>query len=289
MSKILVTGAAGFLGKYVTDYFVRQDNKVYGIDNFDNLCGFTRDTDSFHLDILDVDGLDWAINSIRPDTIIHLAAYGRNLTCQHFAHKAWNVNVNGTLNVLDKAYKYKEFVKRVVCCSSNIVLSDQPTVYKETKLAVEQLVRLYSTLGVSCMGLRPSNIYGKGQSKIEYQPCAFAGLDNSYAKDGYFTITGDGTQARDFTHAKDVARAFYLASKSNIVGSTFDVCTNELTSMNKVAELLGVSIKYIDPRPGDAKVLISDPNPAFEHLGFKSEVRLSEAIWDAFPSIKKVS
>ena len=82
----------------------------------------------------------------------------------------WDTNVNGTLNVLEVARQLK--LKRVVVCSSNITLSDQLTVYRESKRAVESLVALYASLGVSVMGLRPSNIYGRGQSRTEYQPCA---------------------------------------------------------------------------------------------------------------------
>ena len=218
--------------------------------------------------------------------IIHLAAYGRNLTCQHFPEAAWKTNVTGTFNVLEAARQLPQ-VERVVCASSNITLSDKPTVYKTTKKVCEDLVALYSTMGVSCMALRPSNIYGKGQSKTEYQPCAFAGLDKSYAEKDYFSITGDGTQSRDWTHAKDVARAFKLALLSDISGVTVDVCTGKLASMNTVAGLLDVDVKYVPARPGDAKELVSDPKPASDLIGFNSEVPLEEGIWDAFPEVAR--
>jgi nucleoside-diphosphate-sugar epimerase len=196
------------------------------------------------------------------------------------------VNVNGTLNVLELARRYPNQIQRVVCASSNITLSNKPTVYKDTKLAVESLIGLYHTLGVSCMGLRPSNIYGTGQSKEEYQPCAFAGLDKGYMEKKYFSITGDGTQARDWVHASDVAQAFRLALNSPISGITIDVCTGALYSMNEVARLLDVPIVYTPARPGDAKVLISDPSPAFSLLRFKSQIDLEDGIWDAFPGVK---
>ena len=285
MSKFLVTGGAGFLGKYVTSFIKGRGQEVTALDNFDGICGCDVKEDAFIVDVTDFEQLRDVILDYKPDVIIHLAAYGRNLSCQHFPHKAWNVNVNGTLNVLELARQYR--ISRVVCCSSNITLSDQPTVYKETKLAVENLVKLYSTLGVSTMALRPSNIYGIGQSPYEYQPCAFAGLDKYYKKHKNFQITGDGTQSRDWVHAYDVARAFYLASFSELSGETLDVCTGKLTSMNEVAKMLGVSVVYTDPRPGDAKELISDPLPAFKNLSFEAKTNLEDGIWDAFPSVKK--
>jgi len=175
-----------------------------------------------------------------------------------------------------------------VVCSSNITLSDVPTVYKMTKLIDESLVGLYHELGVSVMGLRPSNICGIGQSRTEYQPCAMAGLDLEFEKNGFVSITGDGTQARDFVNAKDVARTFWLAANSEASGTTVDVCTGKLTSINEVAEIAGVPVKYVDPRPGDAKVLISDPEPAKRLLGFEAEIGIEQTVQESFPAVMAV-
>jgi UDP-glucose 4-epimerase len=221
------------------------------------------------------------------DTIIHLAAYGRNLTCRDFPQDAWHVNVHGTRNVLMVAEQHRDIVKRVVVCSSNIVLSDQPTEYKFTKRAAEREVEWFAAKGVSCMGLRPANIYGAGQSKTEYQMCAFASLDECYRKNGHFEISGDGTQTRDWVHAEDVARAFELAAQSDISGVTLDVCTGLQTSMNEIAGMLHVPVKYVDPRPGDAHALISDPHPAAGRLHFWAKEVLQDRIFDAFPSVPR--
>lgn len=283
--KILVTGGAGFLGKHVLKELVSVD----ALDNLDFICGGDSKVPHIDADVRDFAALEKIIVRGGYDHIVHLAAYGRNLSCQHFPLVAWNVNVNGTLNVLEIARRHPELVKRVVCCSSNITLSDQPTVYKETKLAVEQLVSLYSTMGVSCMGVRPSNIYGEGQSKTEYQPCAFAGLDKSYIEKKHFTITGDGTQSRDWIHAKDVAKGIKLALINRNSGETIDLCTGKLTNMNTVAKYLNVPIVYVPARPGDAKELISDPVPAALTLGFSAHIGLETGIWDAFPGVKDES
>lgn len=288
MEKVLVTGGRGFLGKYVVAA-LQDDHQVISFDNMDPICGGSGDFDNpyFVGDVRNLERLYDIVSKFEIDTIIHLAAYGRNLSCRDFPSKAWDVNVTGTKNVLEVA-RLNCGVKRVVVCSSNIVLSDVPTVYKTTKQVVEQLIELYSTLGVSVMGLRPSNIYGKYQSKDEYQPCAFAGLDASYAQNGFFTITGDGTQARDWVHAADVARAFKIAAESEVRGSTADVCTGILTSMNEVATMLNVSVKYTDARPGDAKELISDPTVMEATFGFEADIKLEDGIWDAFPSVPRL-
>lgn len=283
---ILVTGGSGFLGRAVVNrLFEHLGNNVIIMDNLDPLCGGYPLADRLGLDVSDYNNVVKVIKAFDIEAIIHLAAYGRNLTCQDFPHTAWNVNVNGTLNVLEAARVHG--LKRVVCCSSNIVLSDQPTVYKTTKQACEDLVKLYAGLGVSCMALRPSNIGGAGQSRIEYQPCAFAGLDLSYERDGHFSITGDGTQSRDFVNVRDVARAFELALMSDITGETMDVCSGRQTSINEVAKILNVPVKYIAPRPGDAKILVSDPTPAMDRLRFVAEIGIWETVRESFPSVTK--
>jgi nucleoside-diphosphate-sugar epimerase len=194
--------------------------------------------------------------------------------------------VTGTEVVLEAARRNK--VHRVLVCSSNIVLSDQRTVYRSTKVAVEALVEAYSSLGVSVLGLRPSNIYGAGQSKTEYQMCAFAGLDSCYAKEGIFRISGDGTQTRDWVHASDVARAFVGSiGFFEATGMTIDIATGVQTSMNAIADMLGVPVVYEKPRLGDAKRLVSDTKRAHDFLMFDAEVPLKTGIWDAFPSLKK--
>ena len=288
--KVLVTGAAGFLGTHVLTLL--QDSKIpfVGCDNLDPLCGGRARlfTPFYNADICNPASLRGLIDFERVTHIIHLAAYGRNLICQDFPHKAWEVNVIGTNNILEIA-RLNPHIERTLVCSSNITLSDQLTVYKSTKQAVEQMVAYYAQgFKVNTLALRPSNIYGQGQSKTEYQMCAFAGLDECYRQHGVFRISGDGTQTRDWVHVKDVARAFVgTLGFGEVVGKTLDICTGVQTSMNDIADMLGVGVVYTDPRPGDAHALISNPNPARDLILFDSRLDLRKHIWDAFPSVLK--
>ena len=282
---ILITGGCGFLGRHLVSLLREKGYNPVVLDNMDPLCGGKGKPDAYG----DVRSLDFIVEVLGKNRIwgvLHLAAYGRNLTCKSYPVNAWNINTCGTQNVLEAAY-CDPWVKRVVCCSSNIALSDVPTVYRASKRAVESLVEVYASQGVSCMALRPSNIHGSGQSKTEFQMCAFAGMDSTYLKTGHFFVSGNGTQSRDWVHAQDVARAFTLALESDVVGLALDVCTGRQTSMNEIAVMLDVPVEYTDPRPGDAKMLVSDPEPARRLLGFEARVGLEDSIWDSFPSVPR--
>jgi UDP-glucose 4-epimerase len=284
--RVLCTGAAGFLGRQVVAR-LRANPKVELVVSFDNLdekCGGdTQYAGEFIGDVRAHKDLLWAIQEKKITHIVHLAAYGRNLICRDFPRTAWDVNVTGTVNILEIARSYS--LKRVIVCSSNITLSDCLTVYRTTKQTCEELVRLYASMGVSCMGLRPSNIGGPGQSITEYQLCAFAALDQTYAKLGKVQITGDGTQSRDWVHVKDVARAFELALFSDIRSETINVSTGHEYSMNDIAEKLGVPVEYVAKRPGDAMHLHSNPARAKQALGFVAEYDLDKMIEDSFPCV----
>ena len=217
--------------------------------------------------------------------VVHLAAYGRNLNCQAFPRRAWEVNLGGTVNVLESSRALN--VKRVVVCSSNIVLCPDMTTYKATKLAAESAVLAYQRYGLSCQALRPCNIGGPGQSKTEYQLCAFAGLDESYKKNGFVEITGDGEQTRDFVHVRDVARAFEIALFSDYCGPTIDIATGDLISMNEVARIVGLPIRYVADRPGDARTIVSDVEEAKKYLGFVAEISREKTLRDSFPSVSR--
>ena len=288
--RVLVTGSAGFLGRHVVARITHnpQIEKVIGYDHFDPLCGANQKeigVMTLSGDVTDIEYLALQVKHYKITHIIHLAAYGRNLTCAHFPFRAGNVNVNGTLNVLEVARALK--LQRVVVCSSNITLSDQITVYRESKKAVENLVELYASMGLSVLGLRPSNIAGPGQSRTEYQPCSFAGMDLGFERDSFISITGDGTQSRDFVNVKDVTRAFKLALFSDYVGATFDVCTGKQISLNEVTAKLDVPVKFIEARVGDAKTLVSDPTRATQHLNFNAEIGIDQTIEESFPAVMR--
>ena len=280
--RVLCTGAAGFLGREVRRQLEAKGMDVFAVDNYEPGCGASPEAGRVEiLDITDRDACSW-LRRQDFSHIIHLAAIGRNLTCAADFRRAFEVNVSGTLNMLELA-RHQE--AQLLFCSSNIVLSDKTTVYRFTKRTAEDLVRLYADHGTNAMILRPSNIAGSGQSRTEFQPCAFAMMDKCFEENGYIEITGDGRQRRDFVNVKDVARAFILALDKMIPGATFDICTGQSVSMLDVMKAIGVQFRFVAARPGDAQELVSDHRPAANSLNFVSEIPFSDTVMESFPAV----
>jgi UDP-glucose 4-epimerase len=293
MKRVLLTGAAGFLGREVLRQLKATDAEILAIDNYEPLCGGQMETEGAPPGVQFGDVLSPSTYAYFKAThIIHLAALGRNLTCEKHPYRAFQVNVNGTLELLEMAARTGA---ELIYCSSNIVLSDQATVYRMTKRTAEDLVRIYSHHGTKAMILRPSNISGKGQSRTEFQPCCFAAMDKCFEEKGYIEITGNGSQKRDFIDVKDVARAFILALDKMMPGVTLDICTGVETALKEIPTILGLSLtgkyynpietRYVDRRPGDALRLVSDHRPAMNALGFTRHIGTEETILDSFPAV----
>jgi UDP-glucose 4-epimerase len=229
-----ITGAKGFLGTHVLASLKRA--KIGSVDGFDLP----------ERDIFDTSSLEKFVSD--KDVIIHLAALNRADDLE-----LMRVNVLGTLSLV-KVIKQKNPSCRLVLASSFQVYSksdekdsideDFPTVpvsiYGLSKRFCEEMI--VSMLGNYAI-LRISNIYGPGCKPFYNSVVAtFVQL----AKDKKpISITGKGTQSRDFVFVEDVAKAFELASLSKEKGA-FNICTGESVSLNKLAELLKKDFPDID-------------------------------------------
>jgi UDP-glucuronate 4-epimerase len=223
--KILVTGAAGFVGSHVLKRLKELELDVYGIDNFStyysadykNLrleyLGLTRGSDVITCDISDYEQVSEIISVIKPDYIIHLAAQAGVRLSLKDSSSYISANVAGFQNITRSSIENK--VKGIVYASSSSVYGDStPTPYKEasislrpkslygvTKLSNELFAEIQSkSNNLRFRGLRYFTVYGPwGRPDMAYFRIAAAALGQ-----GQFTLFGDGSIARDFTFIDDV-------------------------------------------------------------------------------------
>ena len=266
--KILVTGGAGFIGSHIVEYLVQRGNNVIVLDNLSNgkmqnMSKVSDDINFVNGDVRDYNLVEQLVKDV--DSVFHEAALVSVPESFKMQNEYFDVNVNGTENILKLA---KEYGFKIVYASSSSVYGNPKSVpikedddrnplnpYAKTKLEDELLAEKYSEMGVHVIGLRYFNIFGRRQSK-EYAGVIKLFLEKIQQNKAPI-INGDGSQTRDFVYVEDVVKANILAMDSNIkykflnVGTGFSISILDLA--NACIEASGLSLKPVHgPQlPGD--------------------------------------
>jgi len=305
--KFLVIGGAGFIGSNVVaellkhdvekvvifDNFARADMKNISIQLEDPRCEIFKDGG----DIRDVDILDKAVSGV--DGVFHLAAMWL-LHCKDYPRTAFDVNIQGTFNVLEACANNK--IKRLVYSSSASVYGDaietpmeethpfnNRNFYGATKIAGEAMARAFhDRYGLSYVGLRYMNVYGPNQDQTAAYTGVIPIMLNKIEAGETPEINGDGTQAYDFVSVEDAARCNVLAMKADVNDEFFNVGTGVQTSIGelceKILELKGseIKVKFNPYSPEDARQFVQNrigsTSKAKELLGFMASDSLEAGL-----------
>jgi UDP-glucose 4-epimerase len=303
-AKLVVIGGAGLIGSHTVDHLLKEDvSEIVIYDNFvrgtaSNLSNALKDprVRIFDVggDILHTDILRAALQGA--DGVFHFAALWL-LQCHDFPRAAFDVNVNGTFNVLEACVAAN--VKRLVYSSSASVYGDavaepmtedhpfnNKNFYGATKIAGEAMARAYHhRYGLDYVGLRYMNVYGPRQDyKGAYIAVIMKMLDAIDQGHGP-TILGDGSEAFDFVAVEDCARANICAMKATVSDQFYNVGTGKRTSLRELAErichLTGCNqpITYA-PRSQATLVRnrIGSPIKATEEINFTAQIDLDEGL-----------
>jgi len=301
--KYVVTGGAGFIGSHITKKLVERGDVVTVIDNMNtgkkkNLESVIDKINFVKGDILDIDLLEDITKDA--DGVFHQAALASVQDSFDEPDKYHNVNVNGTENILKLSKKYGF---KVVYASSSSVYGNPIRIpikesdgknpinpYAETKLKKEELAIKYSKMGVSVIGLRYFNVFGKGQSK-EYAGVLKLFLECIRDKLPP-KINGDGTQFRDFVHVSDVVDANIMSMNSNITHEFFNVGTNTTITILDLAKTIiecsGLNIEPIfgPALDGDVHQTKANIDLIKKKIGWEPSVMLVDWIKDIISSKK---
>ena len=291
----LVTGGAGFIGSHVCEALIARGDSVRMLDNFatgkrdtaQRLQGLGAelvegDIRSYHI-VRD------AVSSVQ--AIIHLAALPSVPRSVKDPITTNEVNVGGTLNVLDAARDVG--VSRVVFASSSSVyganaqlpktedMMPQPiSPYAVSKLAGEKYCQAFAySYGIETVSLRYFNVFGPGQDPqsayAAFIPKCLLALRNGTP----FTIDGDGLQSRDFTYVSNVVQANLRALEAeNIGGEVFNIaCGDSLSVLEVVKHLQKLTgnvgnVKHGPSRVGDVPHSLADISRAREMLGYQPDI-----------------
>ena len=291
--KILVTGGAGFIGSHITEYLVQRGDNVTVIDNLKtgqtaNLSKVNKNINFVNGDIRDYKLLEGLVNDT--DGVFHEAALASVQQSFEMQDEYFDVNVNGTENILKLA---SEYGFKVVYASSSSVYGNPKHVptkenhdrkplnpYAETKLEEELLAEKYSEMDVSVIGLRYFNVFGRRQSK-EYAGVIKLFLEKIQQNKNP-KVNGDGLQTRDFVYIEDVVKANILAMDSNIKHEFLNVGSGSSISILDLAtvciETSGLSLKPIHgpELPGDVRATKADTKLIEKLLNWKAKTKLED-------------
>jgi UDP-glucose 4-epimerase len=300
--KYTVIGGAGFIGSHLVDKLLDLGHEVVVLDNLSSgkaenvnkraklhrvnieLLGtpLSEKIDAYKNAIMDAAG---------SDAIFHLAAKARVQPSIEDPVGYNKHNVNGTLSALELCKNLE--VRRFIYSASSSAYGDasvfptpedHPTnpqsPYGLQKLIGEEYCKVYSKCyGIDTVSLRYFNVYGdRFSSDGDYALVLAIFLKQKMYKKA-LTITGDGTQKRDFTFVGDVVNANILAMESSnkFNGDVINIGNGDNVSINEVADLIGGEKKYIEARQ-EPKETLADRSKAKELLGWEPSMTLQQWI-----------
>lgn len=307
--KLLVIGGAGFIGSQIVAELLKSNvQEVLIYDNFvrgkisniekslnDSRCKLFYDGG----DIREVDLLNKAMKNI--DGVFHVAAMWL-LHCKDYPRTAFDVNIQGTFNVLEAAVN--NGVKKVVYSSSASVYGDAVEIpmtedhpfnnrnfYGATKIAGEAMCRaFYDRYDLNYVGLRYMNVYGPYQDQTAAYTGVIPIMMNKIKANETPEINGDGSQTYDFIAVPDVARANVLAMQSEATDQFYNIGTGKQTSIRDLCEAIlsitnsNLKVVYRPYSVNDQRQLVQNrigsTKKAKDEIGFEYKVEILQGLKD---------
>jgi len=302
MSKVLVTGGAGFIGSNLTEALLKQGHWVRVLDNFstgkkENLI-FDEAYPSLEIidgDIRDMTLCQRATKDI--EYVFHQAALPSVQRSVEDPLTSNSVNAGGTLNILLAAKDAR--VKRLIYASSSSVYGDTPTLpkseemnpkplspYALQKYIGEEYCRLFFKLyGLETVSLRYFNIFGSKQDPTSIYSAVIPRFIEALLEGRPPIIFGDGEQSRDFTYIENVVQANLLAmSAEHLNGEVINIACGKRTSLNQLLNILQdivgskVSPIYEEPRKGDVNHSLADIRKGKRFLNYEPKVEIETGL-----------
>lgn len=296
--KIIVTGGAGFIGSAVIKDLQQFDHDIYVIDNlsFGNRDFIDIDDDHFYeLDIRDREDISESIRSIDPDWIIHLAAIHFIPYCNEHPYEASDINIRGTINVLDAAKECNNLEKVFFASTAAVypiyddAISEEHQakpldIYGLTKYTGEHLLHeFYLETELPVVICRLFNAFGPNETNPHLIPEIQEQINN-----GQRTINlGNLDPKRDFIHTYDMARAIrMLMSNEDIQFNIFNLGRGIEYSVREIVEAferqLGekvtINIDQSRVRKTDRMHLLADVSKLKNKTGWEPEWDIDDGI-----------
>lgn len=281
MKKALITGSLGFVGQYLRAELESSGYEVIGMD----ICAAEK---TLQADLLNDEQVKQVVVQTQPDAVFHLAGQANVAQSWKIPQKTVEINVIGTINLLEAVRAFQPKTRMVLVGSSDQygVLGEAGRLVKETipmnpqtpyavsKQTQEEMARVYTrAYGMNICMTRSFNHGGAGQKEGFMIPDFSAGIVRVEKGLADCLRVGNLTARRDFTHVKDVVRAYRLIAEKGHAGEVYNVGSGVTYSAQEILDKLcamancPVRIEQ-DPakmRPSDTPVICCDHSKLSEH------------------------
>ena len=291
--RYLLTGGSGFIGSHLTERLLKEGHHVTIVDRsikYENIP-IHPNLRTYHDNILD--NIAYLFKDV--DIVVHMAALTRPQWSIKYPFETNEVNVGGTLKLLE--YSRDAKVKRFVFFSSSALYGEQKTYpshemmtpnpmnpYGLSKLMGEQYCKIFEKLyGLEWNAIRPFNAYGSRMPVTGIYTSAVATYINALKKDIPFVKFGDGNQRRDFVYVDDLVDLVIRMATSKVHGEAFNCGFGKNHSINEMLELIrklmGKRIEAtIIEKQYEPSQTLSDTSKAERLLGWKPKIDLEEGL-----------
>lgn len=302
-TKFLVTGAAGFIGSNLVEAILKLGYRVRGLDDLslgkkENIAKFLKHPNFEFVEgtIVDLETCKRVCENI--DYVLHQAAWGSVPRSIEIPLKYEEINIKGTLNLMEAARE--KGVNKFVYASSSSVYGDVPNLPKKegiegnllspyalTKRVNEEYGKLYTKLyGLDTYGLRYFNVFGRKQNPDGAYAAVIPKFIKQLLNSERPTINGDGKQSRDFTYIENVIEANLKAclASHEAAGKVYNIASGGREYLIDIFDDLCKALdKDITPlfgpeRKGDIRHSFADINMAKEMLGYEPEWSFKKGI-----------
>jgi nucleoside-diphosphate-sugar epimerase len=298
--KVLVTGAAGFIGSHLVRALLREGHGVRAIDNLSTgilrrLDDVRADIEWMEADICDPSASARAVEGV--EGVLHEAAIPSVSRSVDDPVASNHANVTGTVTLLQACREAG--VRRLVMAASSSAYGNTPTLpkvetmcpnpmspYAVSKLTGEQYCQVFGRLGfVETACLRYFNVFGPWQDPNSAYAAVIPKFATALLDDEPIPMNGDGTQSRDFTFIENVVQANLLAlSAPGVSGEVFNVGCGARYDLKHLVKELGVIIgveprvDYRPSRQGDVPHSLADITKARTMLGYEPRIDFPEGL-----------
>lgn len=302
--KVLITGAAGFMGSHLVDGLLNDGHEVYGVDDLSGgyMANVNPKSNFTKLDLRDRKETEDYIRRVKPEIVFHLAADATEGRSQFTPINCTERNYMAYLHLLIPCIKMG-FKKMVVTSSMSVYGSQKPPfdesmerkpddIYGISKAAMERATEILAQVhGFKYVIIRPHNVYGPKQNMADPYRNVIAIFINCILNDKNFYIYGDGTQKRAFSYIDDftpyIIKSAFLKKAE---GEIFNIGPTKEHTIKELSEIVlntffpsGRIPKHIHPkhlpiRPAEVIDAWCTVKKAEKILGYKTTVDLKDGV-----------